>query len=121
MYCTNPIQVKISRKNNKNELMFFRGSYDEYRNNANNNYDKYSYLPCRKCLSCKLHNAKEWATRTALHIKTNPDNNWFITLTYDDDHLPLNFDGRPTIRSADLTRFLKTLRKHFERTRCRWD
>ncbi len=34
----------------------------------------------------------------------------FLTLTYEDEHLPINSDGQMVLRSKDLTKFLKALR-----------
>lgn len=66
-------------------------------------YDLYSYkalserygsstllsLPCGSCLACRINHAKEWAVRCVLESLYH-DENWFITLTYDDAHLPEN-------------------------------
>lgn len=35
----------------------------------------------------------------------------FLTFTYDDEHLPLSFNGNPTLNKTDVQRFLKRLRK----------
>lgn len=37
-------------------------------------------------------------------------NVWFVTLTYDDEHLPLSPSGLPTLRYSDVQKFLKRLR-----------
>lgn len=44
-------------------------------------------LPCGQCLNCRLSKAKEWAVRCVLESLYH-DDNWFVTLTYDDEHLP---------------------------------
>lgn len=44
-------------------------------------------LPCGKCLACRINHAKEWAVRCVLESLCHEDN-YFITLTYDDEHLP---------------------------------
>lgn len=43
-------------------------------------------LPCRKCLQCRLSQAREKAIRCYHESKMHPDN-IFLTLTYDDEHL----------------------------------
>lgn len=64
-------------------------------------YDLYSYkqlserygsksivpLPCGSCLACRINHAKEWAVRCVLESLYHEES-WFITLTYDDAHLP---------------------------------
>ena len=63
-------------------------------------------LPCGKCLACKLAKAREWAVRCVLEASLYDDNS-FLTLTYDDAHLPAdNKLDRP-----ELQRFLKRVRK----------
>ena len=67
--------------------------------------DRIIPLPCGKCLACKLNHAKEWAVRCTLEA-TLHDENWFVTLTYDDEHLPA--DG--ALQRGDIVKFLKRLR-----------
>lgn len=63
-------------------------------------------VPCGQCMACRLTKAQDWATRlhheSQLHELTS-----FITLTYDNDHLPR--DGSLNPRTVEL--FLKRLRK----------
>ena len=84
-------------------------------------------IPCGKCWACKLNYSAQWATRLSLETKKS-EHNYFITFTYDDNHLPINErvkigeevienDGTwgGSLDPEDMTRFIKTLRKHFER------
>lgn len=72
-------------------------------------------VPCRKCLGCRLDHAKEWSVRNVLE-SLSYDNNFFITLTYDDDHVFSERDGKivPTLVKDDVKRFMKNLRRYFE-------
>jgi hypothetical protein len=63
-------------------------------------------LPCGKCTGCRADQALMWSIR-AYHESTLHFKNSFITLTYDDDHLP--DDG--LIVKKDLQDFFKRLRK----------
>lgn len=65
-------------------------------------------IPCGRCLQCKLAKSREWAIRCCLE-STQYQDNWFITLTYDDEHLPK--DGK--VHKDELQRFMKRLRKEF--------
>lgn len=57
-------------------------------------------LPCGQCIGCKLDHGKRWATRIMHQAQTaredvspkNPNGkpSCFVTLTFDDQHLPLN-------------------------------
>lgn len=62
-------------------------------------------IPCGKCPGCKLEQSRQWAVR-CLHEKRLHTESCFVTLTYDDAHLP---PGN-TLVKADLQNFLKRLR-----------
>lgn len=61
-------------------------------------------LPCGTCLGCRTDHATEWAHRAEMEATAWPYN-CFLTLTYDDDHLPEEGHLRP----RDLRNFLKKL------------
>jgi hypothetical protein len=44
-------------------------------------------LPCGKCIGCRLERSRQWAVRI-MHEAACHEANCFVTLTYDDDHLP---------------------------------
>ena len=46
-------------------------------------------VPCGKCLACRIARRQEWSMR-CLHELSSFDDAVFVTLTYDDDHLPPN-------------------------------
>lgn len=62
-------------------------------------------LPCGECLNCRLNHSKEWAVRCVLE-SLSYDDNFFVTLTYDDAHLPK--DGR--LHREHIQEFFKKLR-----------
>lgn len=62
-------------------------------------------LPCRQCIGCRLEKSRQWATRL-LHEKKYHPGSVFLTLTYDEDHVPK--DG--TLNKTDLQSFWKKLR-----------
>lgn len=68
-------------------------------------------VPCGTCIGCKLERARGWAVR-CMHEAQLHDSNSFVTLTYDDKHVP-RIDGIPTLRPEDMVKFLKRLRKQF--------
>lgn len=73
---------------------------------------------CRHCLPCLGHRQAEWITRLSQEFKASPDGVYFVTLTYDDEHLPKKHVGPdrdlPSIRSADIIKFNRDLRKRFQ-------
>lgn len=78
-------------------------------------------IPCGQCIGCRLDYSREWANRCMLELPYH-DQAWFITLTYDDAHVPKTFSHDPdtgealapvmTLCSRDLQLFLKLLRRH---------
>lgn len=64
-------------------------------------------LPCGTCLGCKADKATEWARRCTHESKTW-DKSIFLTLTYDDEHLP----AKGHLLPEHLTKFWKRLRKN---------
>lgn len=73
-------------------------------------------LPCGSCLGCRTDKAREWAHRCG-HETTRWPRNIFITLTYDDAHLP----EHGYLDAAALTRFFKRLRKRAQDSRRSFD
>jgi len=75
----------------------------------------YVEIPCRKCIGCRLKIAKDWANRCLLEAKCW-QHNYFITLTYNNENLPVNEEtGVTTLNPDDVMNFLKRLRIHWER------
>lgn len=54
----------------------------------NGNPRRWQTIPCRNCYACQLSYSAEWATRIMFECKLH-ENNYFITLTYDEAHLPI--------------------------------
>lgn len=99
---------------------------NSYNRKTNGRY-QYEQIACGHCWACKLNYSAQWATRIMYECK-NSDNNYFITFTYDDDHIPIpetaEYNGETFINDGtwsgslfpdDITRFINSLRKHLER------
>lgn len=69
-------------------------------------------LPCGQCVGCRLERSRQWAVR-CLHEKKQWRHNCFVTLTYDEQHVP--HDG--SLQKRDLTLFFKRLRKNHDGVR----
>ena len=72
-------------------------------------------VACGQCLGCRLDHSRMWATRI-IHEAESWDENCFITLTYNDDHLPS--DG--SLVKSDFQKFMKKLRKRVYPRRVRY-
>lgn len=66
------------------------------------------YFPCGKCLACRIAKSREWSLRLMDELGY-----WtksvFITLTYDDEHIPSDH----SLHKDELQRFFKRLRKNY--------
>lgn len=113
MACLKPIQVYNLNKGEKVKFKRY-SNVNVAKLDMNMNYEINNSVPCRKCISCKLDNAKEWAIRSALECKSSKDN-WFITLTYSDEFIPVNDKGIFRVRYKDLRQFFKSLREYYRR------
>jgi hypothetical protein len=65
-------------------------------------------VPCGQCVGCRLERSRTWAMR-CLHEASLYENNCFVTLTYNDEFVPL--DGSLVLRDFQL--FFKRLRKRY--------
>lgn len=81
---------------------------------------------CGQCIPCRINKRREWVHRLTLEASLYSDNA-FITLTYDDEHLPtvtgpqLPGDTHlPTLVPKHLTDFLKRFRKAVEPVKVRF-
>lgn len=92
-------------------------------------------IPCGQCIGCRIRQREDWTTRIELEAKDYPkDEVWFITLTYDDEHVPgmilktgeimrkVQYVWKPgeeqpesvqTLMYPDIQNFLKRLRKAY--------
>lgn len=65
-------------------------------------------LPCGQCIGCRLDRSLQWAVR-CMHEKQLHTRSSFVTLTYDNEHLP---EGG-TLVKRDHQLFMKKLRKEY--------
>lgn len=115
MSCTNPVTAWYSNALNptgKRSIIFsprqrYKGSDTQYISPLT--------IPCGKCPHCRASQSLMWSIR-AYHESTLHEQNSFITLTYDDAHLPL--DGK--IDKKHLQDFFKRLRKSVYPTKLRY-
>lgn len=78
----------------------------------------YQEIPCGQCIGCRLDYSRKWADRLMLEALDH-EHTWFVTLTYDDAHLPMS-GNVPTLRKRDVQLFMKRLRREIEPARCRF-
>lgn len=66
-------------------------------------------IPCGQCIGCRLEKARQWACR-CMHEASLYEDNCFVTLTFDDDHLNPDL----SLHKDDYTNFMKRLRRYFD-------
>lgn len=70
---------------------------------------------CGNCLGCRKDESRDWAVRLAHEQAMHPLSSYFVTLTYNDEHLPGYWpdDDREfgSLDPAETTDFLKRLRR----------
>lgn len=66
-------------------------------------------VPCGKCLECLQEKKQEWCFRLDIE-KRYSNSSFFVTFTYDDDHL-IFADDEPCLCKRDIQLFFKRLRK----------
>lgn len=64
-------------------------------------------VPCGKCTACRIAHSSEWAVRIIHELDSWKGDGLFVTLTYDEDHLPSDKQLNP----KHLELFWKRLRK----------
>lgn len=90
--------------------------------------DKILKLPCGQCSGCRIQRSREWANRCMLELQYH-DSAFFVTLTYDDAHVPRSYYADPetgeamtslTLVKRDFQLFMKRLRKKFSDDKIRF-
>lgn len=68
-------------------------------------------VPCGKCLACRIAHRDEWSMRAVHELHTTEgQSGLFVTLTYDNEHLP----EYQTLVKKDLQDFMKRLRDRLD-------
>lgn len=116
--CTSPSSLFIwydSKGDRQTKIMPF--GCNEYITSDGQILKKPYMIPCGKCLKCKKSKAAEWSNRLVCESKYHKDS-CFLTITYDQDHVPRTYDSngrlRYSLRKSDLQKFIKRLRRYLE-------
>lgn len=72
-------------------------------------------VPCGRCYACVMRRISGWHFRLAIELKYAKSAT-FLTLTYDDDHVPV-IDGKLSLYKKDLQNFFKRLRYYQDKTK----
>lgn len=104
MPCYHPLTAQRNKFPNENGKFEYRfGGFDS----------SYSteFVSCGRCIGCRLEYSRQWALR-CVHESKLHDDNCFLTLTYDDEHLP----SPPSLETKkELSKFHKKLWQYLDR------
>lgn len=73
-------------------------------------YNESVYVRCGKCYNCRITRLREWIFRLKQTYKY-ASNGYFVTLTYDNENVPISQNHFMTLNYRDVQLFLKRLRK----------
>lgn len=130
--CKSPLArlEKYERYTNKQGGISYKCDFDSWANIERNlryyknKYRKVDMIPCGQCLECRLNKARDKANQMILEKKNYSEEQcWFITLTYNDEHLRTHvtqnletgelIEGISLLKK-DIQNFTKRLRRYFE-------
>lgn len=63
---------------------------------------------------CRKNKGRFWTSRILLEQMANPTLSWFVTLTYNDDHLPRTIDGDATLRKRQTCQWVQDQTKQLD-------
>jgi len=119
MRCTHPLYALDFGidKNTGKRMISLKGTHNPDLSSLRALEGRYGHgsiipLPCGKCLACKVNYSRDWSIRCLLEASLHK-NNYFVTFTYDDEHLPVDRRLNPD----DMTNFIKRLRNNLEGVR----
>lgn len=119
MSCSNPsrIYVMVNAETGELEYQFAGPASDTARHARDLNADNplcvdVINVPCRRCVGCRLDYSRDWANRMLLEFQ-HTKKAVFVTLTYNNQNVPISDSGLMTLSKRDCQLFMKRLRKYF--------
>lgn len=109
MPCFYPVTGWKSRKlnaNKKRDIVF---------NKSQGYMDLEVQVPCGQCIGCRLDRSRQWALR-CMHEASLYTENSYITLTYNEDNIPVNYG----LDKKAFPKFMKRLRKKYSDKKIRF-
>lgn len=127
MPCYHPLKAVRTNTmvDGKQKIVFLKDDADEHLLQKG---EQPLLIPCGQCIGCRLEYSRQWAIRCALEASLY-EHNYFVTLTYDDEFLPINdvvkYDKetgefisreiKSTLVKRHLQLFMKRLRKRIKK------
>lgn len=128
MSCTSPLKAFycVNQRTGELGLHFDRDDIASFmKKDAPETSLRRLLIPCGQCNECRKDKAHKWADRLTLEATLHPGASWFVTLTYDDDHLPRTgkqildretgvVGDLPVVDMDHVSQFLKRLRSRLK-------
>lgn len=113
MPCFHPLMgFRFVKKDGSRSRPFFGGNVQELKQLGS---VEPVQVPCGRCIGCRLEKSRMWAMR-CVHEAKQYEHNSFITLTYDNEHVPADY----SLRKRDFQLFMKRLRKAYSSKKIRF-
>lgn len=123
MSCYHPLMLRHRMDKRSGVLMFTKDNKPDYEilsvpPDFDDDSPVLKIVPCGRCIGCRLDYSRHWADRLMMELQYH-DSAYFITLTYDDQHVPIStvcddetgeWSGGLTLSKRDYQLFLKRLR-----------
>lgn len=104
--CLTP-RLAVQRKEGEKPIFLHHEDYEFFlKAYSGDKFSKVLLIPCGSCPNCIKRRSQEWTSRLLLESKKHKYS-YFITLTYDDEHLT-------EINKRDIQLFLKRYRKKYD-------
>lgn len=92
MKCTNPFEIRIRKFGADHKMN----------------------VPCMYCRACRINKCTEWSIRILGEMNTWETDSCFLTLKYDDEHVPITDGKILSLRKNDIQKFHKRLRERLK-------
>lgn len=117
MPCFFPLQASFSiRADGKKDISFSKPAQALFLSGVKPVGD-YISLPCGRCIGCRLERSRQWAVRI-MHEASLYEDNCFLTLTFDPEHLS-SMCPTGSLDRSHMQNFLKRLRQKFSAVKIR--
>lgn len=116
MNCTRPNIIKVVKYDDDEKAKVIFVPYSNA--NYTESYRRYLLsdgaveVPCGNCAACRLDYSRKWANRCYLESLCHKTT-YFITLTYDDEHLVFGDKGLGTLEKDALSDFMRKVRDYY--------
>ena len=97
-------------------LYGYKSSSGKWLSKTNDIYAEPMTVPCGQCTGCRSEYSRQWALRNMHEASLTPNNNSFITLTYNEKNLPQN----NSLDKKAFPKFIRSLRQKNKGTKIRY-